>query len=107
MGGRARAAARQVRMTRRIVLRPAAKTDIDAAAAWLEERSPRAAARFWRAVDQTLQRVRENPLQYQRVIGSARRAPLRRFRYALFYFVTEDEVVVVGCVHGSRDPKRG
>ena len=93
-------------MTRRIVLRPAARTDIDAAAAWLEERSPRAAARFWRAVDQTLQRIRENPLQYQRVIGSARRAPLRRFRYALFYFVTEDEVVVVACMHGSRDPER-
>ena len=93
-------------MTRRIVLRPAAKADIDAAAAWLEEQSPRAAAKFWRALDQTLQRIRENPLQYQRVIGEARRAALRRFRYALFYVVTADEVVVVACIHGSRDPKR-
>ena len=93
-------------MSRRIVLRSAAEADIHAAAAWLEERSPGAAARFWRAVDETQRRLQENPLQYQRVIGEARRAPLRRFRYGLFYFVTEDEIVVVACMHGSRDPER-
>jgi plasmid stabilization system protein ParE len=93
-------------VTRRVVLRPTAKADIDAAAAWLEEQSPRSAARFWRPVDQTLQGLRENPFQYQRVVGEARRAPLRRFGYALFYRVTEDEIVVVACTHGRRHPKR-
>jgi plasmid stabilization system protein ParE len=91
-------------MTRRVVLRPAARSDIDAAAAWLEEQSPRSAAKFLRVVDRTLQRVRENPFQYQRVIGEARRAPLRRFGYGLFYRVIEDEIVVIACMHGRRDP---
>jgi plasmid stabilization system protein ParE len=93
-------------MTRRVILRPAAEADINAAAAWLEERSPRSAAKFWRAIDETLERLRVNPFQYQRLIGQARRAPLRRFRHALFYVVIDDEILVVACVHGSRNPKR-
>jgi plasmid stabilization system protein ParE len=93
-------------MTRRVALRPAAEADIDAAAAWLEEQSPCSAARFWRAVDETLRRLQQNPLQYQRVVGQARRVPLRRFGYALFYLVYEHEIVVVACTHGSRHPKR-
>jgi plasmid stabilization system protein ParE len=93
-------------MTRRVVLRAAAEADIDAAAAWLEERSPRSAARFWRAVEETLQRLQDNPFQYQRVIGQARRALLWDFRYALFYIVTDNEIVVIACTHGSRHPKR-
>ena len=83
-------------MTRRVILRPAAEADIDAAAAWLEERSPRSAARFWRGVEETLQRLQEK----------ARRALLRDFRYALFYVVIDNDIVVVACMHGSRHPKR-
>lgn len=93
-------------MTRRIVLRPAAEADIDAAAAWLEERSRRAAAKFWRTVEEKLKRLQENPFQYQRVIGQARRALLRDFRYALFYIATDDEIVVIACTHGRRHPRR-
>src|SRR5687768_62447 len=93
-------------MTRRIVLRPGAEADIDAVAAWLEGRSPNSAAKFWRAVDEALLRLQENPLQYQRVFGRARRVPLRGFRHALFYIVTEDQIVVVACTHGSRHPDR-
>jgi len=93
-------------MTRRIVLRPAAEADINAAAAWYQEQSPLTAARFWRAVEEKLQLLRENPFQYQRVIGRARRALLRDFPQALFYIATDDEIVVVACTHGRRHPKR-
>ena len=93
-------------MMRRIVVRPAAESDIGAAAAWLEERNPHSAARFWRAVEEKLQLLQQNPFQYQRVTGSARRALIRNFRYALFYIVTEEEIVVIACTHGSRHPKR-
>jgi toxin ParE1/3/4 len=93
-------------MTRRIVLRPAAEADIDAASGWLEEQSPQSAARFWRVIDETLLRLRENPLQYQRVLGNTRRVVLGTFRYALFYFDTETEIVVIACIHTSRHPRR-
>jgi plasmid stabilization system protein ParE len=93
-------------MTRRIVLRPVAEADINAAAACYEERSPLTAARFWRAVEEKLQLLRENPFQYQRVIGPARRALLRDFPQALFYIATDDEIVIVACTHGRRHPKR-
>jgi plasmid stabilization system protein ParE len=40
------------------------------------------------------------------VHGEARRAVLRRFPYSVIYAVREDEIVVIACFHGRRDPKR-
>ncbi|MFL6936301.1 MAG: hypothetical protein ACJ8EJ_16800 [Xanthobacteraceae bacterium] len=50
--------------------------------------------------------MRENPLQYQVVHGELRRAGLHRFPYAVIYTVMDREVIVLGVVHGHRDPRR-
>ncbi|MGH7355643.1 MAG: hypothetical protein ACRELS_13840 [Candidatus Rokuibacteriota bacterium] len=34
-----------------------------------------------------------------------RRAILRRFPYVLWYRVSDKSLVVLACVHGSRDPR--
>jgi plasmid stabilization system protein ParE len=47
-----------------------------------------------------------NPFQYSVVHGEKRRALLRRFPYALTYRASEDEVVILACLHARRDPKR-
>jgi plasmid stabilization system protein ParE len=94
-------------MTRRIVVRPATEADINAVAAWYEEQSPLTATRFCRTVDEKLQLLRENPFQYQRVIGQARRALLRDFPQAPFYIATDDEIVIVACTHGRRHRSGG
>ena len=50
--------------------------------------------------------IKGNPLQYQRVFKDRRRAVVARFRFNLIYYLTEDEVVIVACLHGHRDPRR-
>jgi toxin ParE1/3/4 len=44
----------------------------------------------------------ENPLIYPVVDGDLRRAPLRRFPYALFYLVENNGVIIVALMHHRR-----
>ena len=60
---------------------------------------------FREAVDAGIGRISDNPFAYQERYRGARRAPLRRFPYALWYRVAGNFVVVLACVHGSRDPR--
>ena len=91
-------------MTPRLSFKSEAETDIDQAYKWYRDRSARAGVRFLREVDATLARIERNPLGYQRVFLSARRATLRRFSFGIFFIVREQDIVVIACVHDHRDP---
>ena len=93
-------------MSRALVIEPEAEADIVAAATWYQEQSPIIGASFSRAVRSALDRVQDNPYQYQTVYDRYRRVLLRRFPYALIYTITDAGIVVLACMHGRRDPKR-
>jgi toxin ParE1/3/4 len=78
-----------------------------AAIDWYDLQSPGLGNEFEDAVSHSLHAIGTNPHQYQIVRGEIRRAPLgRRFPYFILYGITDDEVVVLRCVHGSRDPRK-
>jgi len=56
------------------------------------------------AFDATIDRIKRNPLAYQARFGSVRRASVRRFPYGVIFRVEADEILIVACVHGHRDP---
>ena len=91
---------------RRIVFRQLAIAEINEAAAWYEDQREGLGLEFINAVSSSIETVKNNPLQYQRVFKDRRRAVVARFRFNLIYLVTADEVVVVACIHGHRDPRR-
>ena len=93
-------------MERRIVIRSAARAEIDDAAEWFEGQSTGLGGDFFDAVVASIEAIRDNPFQYQRVFEDRRRAVVARFRFNLIYFVTSDEIVIVACMHGGRDPQR-
>ncbi|MGB3633164.1 MAG: type II toxin-antitoxin system RelE/ParE family toxin [Rubrobacteraceae bacterium] len=93
-------------MTRRLVFRPEADLEINAAAEWYEARGQGLAVEFLRVLDACIESIRRNPLLYPVVSGKMRRAVLRRFPYSVIYVVRDDEIVVIACFHGQRDPKR-
>ena len=93
-------------MTRRLVLEPEAEAEIDEAAGWYEARSPGLGPEFLRAVEGLLGAIQRNPYQYQVVFRGVRRAALRRFPYGLMYVATAQEIIVVACFHGRRNPER-
>ena len=93
-------------MSRPLIVRADAESDVEAAYHWYEERSPGLGAEFLRAVEASLSSVERDPERYPQHYKRARRALLRRFPYALFYVIESDLVEVIGCLHTRRHPRR-
>ena len=90
-------------MTRLTILAEA-RRDLAETRAWYERRASGLGDDFLVVVDATLEAIRRSPEAHRAVIGSYRRALLKRFPYAVYYEFVEDEVVVYAVVHGSQDP---
>ena len=93
-------------MTLPVVWTPAANEDLLEARAWYDNINPHLGERFALAVEATVERIAEHPLQFAAVHRSRRRAGVRRFPYGIFFEVQEHRIVVIACFHGRRDPRR-
>jgi plasmid stabilization system protein ParE len=93
-------------MTPRLVVRSAAEADIAEAALWYEERAIGLGADFLRTVDVALAEIERMPERFPVVHRACRRAPLRRFPYAIYFVPSADVIQVVACMHARRDPRR-
>lgn len=92
-------------MSRRLVFQRNIEFELAEAVDWYETRSRGLGAAFLTEFDAAVTRIVENPYQYQIVEDDIRRAPLHRYRYGIMYVVSEDEVLILTCFHGSRDPQ--
>jgi len=89
-----------------VVIRPAAAADLDEAFLWYEAQRSGLGDEFLNAVEQAFRAVLDNPRRYRVVHQDTRRAHVRRFPYSVFYRIVGDDVVVVACFHGRRNPQR-
>ena len=87
---------------RRIILSPDAKGDIRSTIRWYQRTDSNLALRFNLETRATLRRIARFPYQYSFIEGTFRRANLKRFRYAIYYSVEKEEVVVKAVVHQRR-----
>ena len=62
-------------------------------------------AEYTRAVRAMLAAVERDPRQFPIARGEVRRALLLRFPYALYFILEAERIVVIGCLHGRRDPR--
>lgn len=85
-------------------LTPAAEADVEGILAWYRERGHDLGDQFLQVLDRCFETVERNPLALAIVHLDMRRALLRRFPYCVFYVVSEQEIVVLACLHGHRDP---
>jgi plasmid stabilization system protein ParE len=90
-------------VARRVVLRPEAEDDALDVRRWYESRREGLGREFGAAVDALVSRIIANPLEFQRAHGETRRAVLAQFPYAIYFRVTDEEVVVL-ALHGRQDP---
>jgi plasmid stabilization system protein ParE len=89
-----------------VIFTQAARAELIAAQDWYESEASGLGRRFREAVDVLAKRMSENPHQFPVVLNDVRRALLRRFPYALFFVIEDDELIVIACFHASRDPSR-
>jgi len=92
-------------MSRRVVLRPAARAEFDEAFDWYEARRAGLGSEFAASVEQALDRISRNPLLHGMVYGEVRCTLVRRFPYGVYYLIEEERIVVLAVFHSSRDPK--
>jgi plasmid stabilization system protein ParE len=85
---------------------PEVESDLHNGRSWYEERSPGLGDAFIQAFYACAQDLLRFPRQCQKVHRDFRRHLFRRFPYALYYRVIEDQIVVFGAFHAARDPRR-
>ena len=89
----------------RVLFRPAAAAELDEAHRWYERERAGLGDEFLTAAQTLLDRLAENPLGFPLVHRDRRRAVFRRFPYSFIYRVVGDDVFVLACLHGNRDPR--
>jgi plasmid stabilization system protein ParE len=93
-------------VTRRLVFRPQAESELLLARSWYEKQRPGLGRAFAQAIEQALAAISQTPLAYPSVRGETRRALVQRFPYAVYFRILPDEIVVLGVMHGRRHPSR-
>ena len=88
------------------IVRPAASADVEDAYRWYEAQQTGLGEEFLAAADAAIKSVVANPLQFPVIHRQTRRALFRRFPYGLYYRIVSDQIIVVACMHGRRDPRR-
>jgi plasmid stabilization system protein ParE len=92
-------------VSRRVSFRPEAEAEALDTRAWYEGRRPGLGAEFRAALDETVERLAENPMQFPLVRGETRRAILNRFPHAVYFRLDGNDIVVL-AVHGRQHPRR-
>ena len=92
-------------MNRRVSFRPEAEAEALETRDWYENRWPGLGAEFRAALDETVERLADNPMQFRLVRGETRRAILNRFPHAVYFRLDGNDIVVL-AVHGRQHPRR-
>ena len=82
---------------------PAVDAEIREAARWYDERCPGLGDQFIDAVRQGVRAAASRPLRYAIRFADIRRLNLRRFPYAVWFFLHDDTIYVLAVLHHKRD----
>jgi plasmid stabilization system protein ParE len=89
-------------MSRRIILSPDARVDLDTTARWYRRKETNLSRRFKAEVDITLFRVARHPYASLRVNDRVRRVLMNRFPYRVDFSLDDTGVTVLAITHQRR-----
>jgi len=92
-------------MMRRVIVRPEAVDDLSAAFDWYESQCPGLGRDFAREISHCIDSIAESPFLYALIDGTLRRTLARKFPFAVYYLINEEEIVVIAVLHCARDPE--
>jgi len=84
---------------------PEVEEDVRIGYSWYQAKSPGLGEEFLRVFYACAGEIAHNPLIYPQVHNEFRRRLLRRFPYALYFQVNDDQLIVFGVFHCARDPR--
>ena len=92
-------------MNHTLVIKPEAVGDLSEAFEWYEERREGLGYDFLLQVEAGLRFIENNPFVFPEKYKGTRRYLIKRFPYKIVYIVEDSKVIVLGILHGRRDPK--
>lgn len=92
-------------MTYRLRFLPKVEEDVLAGCAWYGERGSGLGEEFLRMFYACVGEIPKNPLLYRKVYREFRRRLMRRFPYAIYFRIKDNEVIVFGLFHCASDPR--
>jgi hypothetical protein len=87
------------------VLTLRAASDIETDAHWYEAKREGLGMEFTERVLEGIEAIELNPYGFAKRIGEARRCGLSQFTEYGLWFVIRDDAVIIGCLHGRREPR--
>jgi toxin ParE1/3/4 len=91
-------------MSRPVVIRPRARSELADAAAWYENQREGLGQEFMAAVQECLDRFSAFAEAHPVIYEDVRRALVRRFPYNVLFQLRPEAIVVVAVIHSHRDP---
>ena len=91
-------------MTLPIVYRSEVKDDVESAYDWYESQREGLGEELLTAISQAVNQIIVAPRRAGQLRGKARVVVTRRFPYVIYYVVQDDRILVLGILHGKRDP---
>lgn len=89
----------------RVLSRPPAAAELDEAHGRYERERAGLGDEFLAAAQALVDRLAENLLAFPLVHRDRRRAVFRRFPYSFIYRIIDNDVFVLACFHGKRNPR--
>ncbi len=83
---------------------PEAETEMIDAAAWYEKQRPYLGKRFLSAVQDSLNRIKINPMLFTVVESDVRRCLTKTFPFGVLYRTKFDMITIMAVMHLHRDP---
>jgi toxin ParE1/3/4 len=92
-------------MTYSLQFLPEIEEDVIAGYGSYEEKSKGLGEDFLRIFYACTSEIARNPLIYPKVFDDFRRRLLRRFPYAIYFLIENNEIIVIGLFHCARNPQ--
>jgi hypothetical protein len=83
---------------------PEIEEDVIGSYLWYEAKSSGLGEDFLRVFYACAGEIPRNPLLYPKIYREFRRRLLRRFPYAIYYMIEDNNIIVFGLFHCARDP---
>ena len=91
-------------MTRRLIIGSDAQRDIAEAIFRYESQRAELGDRFLKELDQLLERIAGNSLQFPGIGRGVRRGLFHRFPYAVYFIEAGEIITVLACLHQHHHP---
>jgi len=96
----------ETKVIKKTQFRKVALSEIAESYIWYEKQREGLGEEFILCLEESIEKITKNPCLYPVVQKNIRRAVVRRFPYGIYYFVNENELIVIAVFHGKRNPKR-